>query len=55
MVRWTVTNIPLSRRFAVWGDDLLGYGKPKEENKWWLDLEDVDGVLKIPSRREKGN
>ena len=37
------------RRYAVWGDDLLGYGQPKKENKWWLDLEEVDGKLTIPS------
>jgi len=50
MVRWSVTNIPMLRRFAVWGDDLLGYGKPHPENQWWLDLEDVEGVLRIPSQ-----
>jgi hypothetical protein len=31
------------------GDELLGYDKPKLKYKWWLDLEDVDGVLQIPS------
>jgi hypothetical protein len=41
-------TIPFARRFAVWGDELMGYGKPKLENKWWFDLEDVDGVLQIP-------
>jgi len=39
----------IARLFALWGDDLLGYGQPKLENKWWLDLEDVDGVLRVPS------
>jgi hypothetical protein len=39
----------LARRIAIWGDDLLGYGKPNYENKWWFDLEDVDGVLQIPN------
>jgi hypothetical protein len=24
----------------------MGYGKTKPEWKWWLDLEDVDGVLR---------
>ena len=47
-VGWTVRHSSLARRFAVWGDDLLGYGGPKPENKWWFDLEDVDGVLRIP-------
>jgi epoxyqueuosine reductase QueG len=48
-VQWTMRNIPAARRYAVWGDDLLGYGQPKKENKWWLDLEEVDGRLTIPN------
>ena len=36
------------RRLGAWGDDLLGYGKPKQENKWWLDLEFVDTEFKFP-------
>ncbi|MDP6179981.1 MAG: reductive dehalogenase [Desulfatiglandales bacterium] len=50
LVEWTMRNIPAARRFAIWGDDLMGYGKPKLENKWWLDLEDVDGTLRIPNQ-----
>jgi len=49
-VMWTMRNVPMARSFAIWGDDLMGYGKPKIENKWWLDLEEVDGVLQIPER-----
>ncbi len=49
-VQWAMRHIPFARRFAIWGDDLLGYGKPKIENKWWLDLEEVDGVLRVPER-----
>ena len=49
-VMWTVRNIPIARRLAIWGDDFLGYGEPNLENKWWFDLEDVDGVLKVPGR-----
>jgi len=37
----------LARRFAVWADDLLGYGKPHLEKKCWFDLEDVDRVLRV--------
>jgi reductive dehalogenase len=47
-VSWAMRRIPAARRLAIWGDDLLGYGKPHYEEKWWLDLEDVDGVLRIP-------
>jgi hypothetical protein len=41
---------------AVRADDLLGYGKPNYEKKWWFDLEDVDGVLRIPTPKlDSGN
>ena len=43
-------NVSLVRRFAVWGDDLLGYGKESPEDKWWLDLEEEDGELVVPKR-----
>ena len=49
-------NFPFARNFAVLGDRLLGYDKPNLKNKWWFDLEDVDGVLTIPSHAgERGN
>ena len=43
-------SVPVARRFAVWGDDLMGYGKESPEDKWWLDLEDRDGELVAPKR-----
>lgn len=49
-VGWSMRNIPATRKLAVWGDDLMGYGKPKLENKWWYDLEDVEGHLRAPDR-----
>jgi len=49
-VMWAVRHIPVARRPAIWGDDFLGYGKPNPENKWWFDLEYVDGSLKVPGR-----
>jgi reductive dehalogenase len=48
-VGWAVRHSSLARTVSVHADDLLGYGKPRPENKWWLDLEDVDGVLRIPN------
>jgi reductive dehalogenase len=51
-VGWTVRHSSLARSISVHADDLLGYGKPRPENKWWLDLEDVDGVLRIPNERD---
>jgi hypothetical protein len=42
-----------ARKFGVWGDDLMGYGKPHYDNKWWFDFEDVngDGILTVPKNR----
>ena len=37
------------------GDDLLGYGKPEPELKWWLDLEDVDGEIRIPPKKRNND
>ncbi|MFC1867504.1 reductive dehalogenase [Thermodesulfobacteriota bacterium] len=55
-IRWTVSNFPITRRFAVWGDQFMGYGKPRIGNKWWFDLEDVDGVIRTPKHAgERGN
>lgn len=44
-VNWVVRNIPLSRRMIIKADDIMGYGKPKTEWKWWLDVEEVNEVL----------
>jgi reductive dehalogenase len=48
---WMLRRFPPARSFAIWLDDALGYGKPDHSQKWWWDLEDVDGngVLKIPT------
>lgn len=48
-VMWAMRNVPAARRLAIWGDDLMGYGKPKLKNKWWFDLEEVDGTLQVPT------
>jgi len=50
-VGWGVRHSSLARSLSVWADDFLGYGKPHPEEKWWLDLEDVDGVLKVPATK----
>jgi ferredoxin len=49
LVMWTVRRLPIARRLAIRCDDLLGYGKPEPEYKWWFDLEDVEGKLRIPT------
>ena len=46
-IQWTMRNIPFARKYAVMGDELLGYDKPKLRDKWWLDLEDVEGRLRV--------
>lgn len=49
LIQWAMRHFPLARNFAVFGDQLLGYDKPNLKNKWWFDLEDVDGTLVVPS------
>jgi ferredoxin len=46
LVNWMVRHIPATRSIVVKADDIMGYGKPKPEWKWWLDLEIVDGVYR---------
>jgi len=36
------------RRIMVKLDDVLGYGKQDVLDKWWFDLEEIDGILKTP-------
>jgi reductive dehalogenase len=49
-VGWATRNSSLARSVAVRADDFLGYGKPNPKNKWWFDLEEVEGGLQIPTR-----
>ena len=51
LVNWSMRNIPITRKFAIWADDLFGYGKPKSEEKWWLDLEEKNGTFYVPSEK----
>ena len=48
-VSWAIRKFPFTRRLAIWGDDLIGYGKPNLDQQWWLDLEEVDGEIQKPS------
>ncbi|MBW1735830.1 MAG: reductive dehalogenase [Deltaproteobacteria bacterium] len=48
-ISWTMTHVPFARRFGIWGDDLMGYGKADKRRKWWLDFEEIDGELRVPS------
>jgi reductive dehalogenase len=40
----------LTHRFSVWMDDLLGYGKQDLRDKWWYDLEEIEGILEVPKK-----
>jgi 3-chloro-4-hydroxyphenylacetate reductive dehalogenase len=53
-VGWAMRHSGAARSLAIWGDDLMGYGKPDYSRKWWFDLEDVagDGILKIPANKK---
>lgn len=53
-VGWAMRHSALARSLAIWGDDFLGYGKPDDSQKWWFDLEDVngDGILSVPANKK---
>jgi ferredoxin len=50
LVRWMVKHAPFLDGLMVKMDDVWGYGKQDKRYKWWLDLEEVDGVIKIPDK-----
>lgn len=49
-VGWAMRHSSIARSLAIRGDDLMGYGKPHPDRQWWLDLEEVDGVIQVPKR-----
>lgn len=53
-VGWAMRNLSAARSLAIWGDDLMGYGKPHPDRQWWFDLEEVDGVIQVPKRSATG-
>ncbi len=46
---WTAIRLPFTRRFLIWLDDALGYGRRNPIKKWWLDLEIVDKKVVRPA------
>jgi reductive dehalogenase len=38
LVRWMIAHMPLTNRFIVKMDDVLGYGKPDTGDRWQLDF-----------------
>jgi len=51
LVRWMVKHTPVLDKPIVKMDDIWGYGKQDERDKWWFDLEYVDNILRIPQSR----
>jgi 3-chloro-4-hydroxyphenylacetate reductive dehalogenase len=54
-VGWLMRRSGTARSLAIAGDDMMGYGKPHPEDQWWLDLEEVDGIIRIPKKRTGKN
>ena len=46
---WAAIRVAPLRKFLIWLDDALGYGKRKPVWKWWLDLEIRDGKVSKPA------
>ena len=47
-VRWAVMHTGLTRRIATKIDASRRYPKGNIDEKWWFDLEEVDGALTVP-------
>jgi len=54
-VRWVVKHTHFFDRFLVWMDDVGGYSKQRIKKKWWFDLEERDGELRIPKKSNEVN
>ena len=50
ITRWLVRHAPRLDPVLVKLDGLRGHGKPDALYDWWLDLEEVDGALRIPRK-----
>ncbi len=50
LINWGMRNIPPMRRFGIWADDLMGYGKTDYRKKWWMDYEEVDGKVRVAGK-----
>jgi len=50
LVRLIVKHTPSLDKLIIKMDDIWGYGKQVKKDKWWFDLEDIDGKIQIPRK-----
>jgi hypothetical protein len=50
-----VNNTPFMNSAIIGMDSVMGYGKPDQRDKWWFDLEEVDGTYTKSAKDKKGN
>ncbi len=50
ITRWLVRHAPPLDGLLVKLDGLRRHGKSEARHKWWLDLEEVDGALRVPRK-----
>ena len=48
LAMWAAIKLPFARRFLIWLDDALGYGRRNPVKKWWLDLVREGGKVVAP-------
>jgi reductive dehalogenase len=49
VVRTLVRHSGLARRAAIYADRIAGHQAGRKADKWWFDLEEVEGTLRTPS------
>ena len=47
---WGVEHSGWARRFAIRADHIFSRGRANEKEKWWFDLEEVNGLLRVPEQ-----
>ncbi len=45
---WMAIKLPFTRRFLIWLDDVWKYGERNPDNRWWFDLETIEGKTGVP-------
>jgi reductive dehalogenase len=53
VVRWMVKHTPFMDNLIVRMDDVFGYGRQDRRDKWWFDLEEINGVLQFPRTQNR--